>query len=665
MPTFVFGFCIALLLTARSGVLNYPLGLFALGALLGCLPIAYGLGGVAFVLPIVSGLHQQIKLLFGMNIVALPNPGFELLLGFFFVALIRLYKGRRSWFIFNPSPPIWGIFHLFLMFSTILAIGRNLWQDASVLSLKGIAFNLLNARQLGWHDSYFPLEALFSISLGMFLLPLISAHRNQVESITRKVLAGVLLAGVVSGLYAGFQYFFHIGYAKSSHGRGVQGFVPDLHAFASFMIIPLFVFIGLFLVKQKPTWKLLSSAGIVLCAFAIFGSGSRFAVFAVPIVIFGFLLVLLIRKIKRGWLYAAVLTPVLIAGGFWGLRNGYKSVDLDRIVQTIRQGTFDDYNRLFTYRLDIYRAALHMVQDYPLVGLGNGTFYRTGAIAGYSKSDYLLKVRGENAHNYFLQVLAELGVIGFVLWAWIVMRPLGVVRSQYDRILLAMLVAIALGNIFGHSLLVREFLFLAFIILGILWGKVPHHSPSTNEKGKATSGQKAMKRWMLALIAVCLLFAVTLEVKKSFDSPPFVYGTLCFREAPVTKDGWTSGFYVKKWPNPTSQDSIINLKYEHGHSDVGRRPLTVYFQALGPNKNLVYEQSLIHHSEVITNYTFELPAYIDASEVRYFAIKTSRCLIPRNLGINGDPRRLGINLKEISIESEVLRTLPDFLVQTE
>ena len=117
-------------------------------------------------------------------------------------------------------------------------------------------------------------------------------------------------------------------------------------------------------------------------------------------------------------------------------------------------------------------AALRMSRDFPVFGVGQGMFQtRSGA---YIDPAFRSTVPAENAHNNYLQVLAELGAVGFLLAAWTV---LGVVvprvrsarRSPADAAAagaMAGLLAFALTAIAGHPLLIFEVAVAFWLTLG-------------------------------------------------------------------------------------------------------------------------------------------------------------------------------------------------------
>jgi O-antigen ligase len=73
--------------------------------------------------------------------------------------------------------------------------------------------------------------------------------------------------------------------------------------------------------------------------------------------------------------------------------------------------------RAFSIRVEMARTAGRMIASHPVFGVGVGAFFaRSG---DYIAPAFREIVPRENAHNNFLQVLAELGIVGFVPFMWV------------------------------------------------------------------------------------------------------------------------------------------------------------------------------------------------------------------------------------------------------
>lgn len=101
------------------------------------------------------------------------------------------------------------------------------------------------------------------------------------------------------------------------------------------------------------------------------------------------------------------------------------------------------------YRISIYRASMDIIRDYFVGGLGIGGFNEVYFSYAYSAS------RAFHAHNTFLMVFLELGVIGFGLFMAILIFWVKTLVSAYfrckDRTYRVLLLAF-LGGVAGASL---------------------------------------------------------------------------------------------------------------------------------------------------------------------------------------------------------------------
>ncbi|UVL88870.1 O-antigen ligase family protein [Pseudomonas sichuanensis] len=74
-----------------------------------------------------------------------------------------------------------------------------------------------------------------------------------------------------------------------------------------------------------------------------------------------------------------------------------------------------------SYRPEIFQAAVQMISEHPLTGLGLGAFYRVHAVG----------LEFDHTHNMFTHVAVELGLPGMLLWTAVWLFALGeIVRAR-------------------------------------------------------------------------------------------------------------------------------------------------------------------------------------------------------------------------------------------
>lgn len=173
---------------------------------------------------------------------------------------------------------------------------------------------------------------------------------------------------------------------------------------------------------------------IFLAAFlpitAILMSGSRGVWLAFPLAI---ILVFLASSRKAKSLAVGVVPLIIIvvfiklilASGFISLNVTQRLSGLLSIEGTQEAGG----------RLGIYGVAVAMIKDNPILGVGWDNFSpRIGDWLGKSTFSYSYGVREEmSAHNSFLMVQSELGIIGtllFLLFLWTIFKKLFVIRND-------------------------------------------------------------------------------------------------------------------------------------------------------------------------------------------------------------------------------------------
>jgi O-antigen ligase len=131
-------------------------------------------------------------------------------------------------------------------------------------------------------------------------------------------------------------------------------------------------------------------------------------------------------------------------------------------------------------RVDMARVALTMARQHPLLGVGPGNFQTASRpfISPELAAMFPPAASGENAHNQFLQVLAELGVPGLVAFvavlltpfrsSWRALRPRG--GSVEGLALCAGTMALLISGLAGHPLLSPPVTLSFMLALGLTAG---------------------------------------------------------------------------------------------------------------------------------------------------------------------------------------------------
>ncbi|SDJ85584.1 O-antigen ligase family protein [Natronincola ferrireducens] len=135
------------------------------------------------------------------------------------------------------------------------------------------------------------------------------------------------------------------------------------------------------------------------------------------------------------------------------------------IPETIinRINVLDLNQQSFTTRVAYYRDSFKIFKNYPIFGAGGGAWH--GLYAKYQSEPYF----STEAHNYFLQTLVEVGVIGMLLMLVFLGMLLALfMMAVKNRRTMEMTILFAIGSLLTHSGLDFNFSYLSIPLF--MWG---------------------------------------------------------------------------------------------------------------------------------------------------------------------------------------------------
>lgn len=239
-------------------------------------------------------------------------------------------------------------------------------------------------------------------------------------------------------------------------------------------------------------------------------AGSYFAVFLTAVLVLGVLY-------RRGWLLLGVGPPVLIAFAFTQSRAAFGGVLVVVAVLSVmtlvrrRQlvlaataglllagvfgatwiathSTHRSGQMALAVRTEMLTVGLAMIREHPLVGVGIGRFLPASRrlITEDLPTLYQHYRTGENAHNNYLQIAAELGLPALAVFVWL-MASLWWPRPQQSRpaafpaertAVAAGIAAFLVSALAGHPLLIPQVAAAFFFALGLAAGLAPPLGPA-------------------------------------------------------------------------------------------------------------------------------------------------------------------------------------------
>jgi putative inorganic carbon (HCO3(-)) transporter len=185
-----------------------------------------------------------------------------------------------------------------------------------------------------------------------------------------------------------------------------EGINPNVMAGVLVVLLPFSM--GMLLFNWRHLgWAVRIAAGLAtfLMLLALYVTRSRGAVIGLSAAMF----VMVALRWRRGWLFGlAVSLSVVFAGWLLGP------------VRVVTALTTTPALSGLDVRLEVWSRALYMIQDFPFTGIGFGSFAQ---MANLLYPFYLVSPETliPHAHNLFLQVAVDLGLVGLVAWlaAWL------------------------------------------------------------------------------------------------------------------------------------------------------------------------------------------------------------------------------------------------------
>ena len=649
--------------------INTPALCLLFGFVTACLSMRLAIMGCVFALPLLPTFAWQFQIYTGYGrIQDVTGAGFDLIVGTLLGLCANSIWRRQTLHgrLVLPWPA--GLVIIILTVSVVIAITRNLHQTDSPFTLQGLLYNLMHLRSLGWHDDYRPLLDWAAYGIAFLLLalfiPALKDMPDRNDLIFKPLMAGLIIAALVGlrqSIFGAGLNTSQLTFRQGPFGYMALGFQPDLHAFGAHMLLGV---VGLFgyLYEKKNIWlRLLVIVGVApLCGLLLFLSKSKSSVVVAIFCVAALSAVWIFHRKKYFksvvlWFCLLSLTVILSMAIFTESWLNLLSI----ILSKFNLPDLGILNLKLSYRPEVYLAAIRMFSLFPFAGLGQSEFYHQSANHDLTGSLFLsYEQNGENAHNYFLQTLVENGLLGF--GAFLVLFAYPMLRATNKRALmpgLIALIAVFGGNLFSHSMLVREHLLLAACFLALMYATV-----ASNE-GSSTNGQplrlhterrpgsalRPLHVWLLQpkTILAFTLIAMLLIAKETYQSltgTTFDTDTQCAQTRRLERDGWTAGRYL--WDVPVgAQGAVVNLATTQ--PDVAKRPLPATLAVW-------YDQRLLIKKELRLNQTGPQSIAIDLPDGRLatpddyqIELKVQRCFVPRNFGMGGDGRRLGVRIDSV------------------
>jgi O-antigen ligase len=628
----------------------------------------WALSLIIFSLPLLPGLHIQLSHIRSPAVPYFINyPGIDIIVGYT-IGLLALRLADKSNGMKLQLLPLWpaGLVLLVTTASTAVAVWRNLDQINSGFSFAGLLNNALRFKLIDRLNDYFPVVDLLVYAVALLFFALVVQALKQAQNANEIIFKPLVLGSAFAALWGIMQAITSFGlplitieYRPAGIGFGAIGFQPDIHAFGAHMLVGTVGLLGYLLLPHSRPYRNAIILVLALCCGALILSKSRASAFLFVAATAVYLILLLkqlnltTRVLQVLACFGLVVLVVAFSQSFAWLQ------EINAALESANSTWFQKINQISRYRLEIFTAALRMFAAVPFFGIGSGNFFRASRHQDFSGTAWFIAEGGENAyidleggdhaHNYFLQTLVEMGLLGFLVCAFFFLYPL-IFRAAGSHLRPAIwaLVAIALGNVYSHSLIIRDNLFLLAAVSALLYAEACCLAKVGQMRTSLSSKYQALFKTPGFLLCGFLLLSglAVKEVIGSFNPPLISVGNECMRPTQaIGADGWSSGIY--KVEVSTSASQLLLHIDQFGGAELGE-PRTLKLAWYSSARKLLGEQSYQINPEILASgvqITAKLPATVKISSNLITAVLTyDACDTPANHSFSGDHRRLAFKV---------------------
>lgn len=373
------------------------------------------------------------------------------------------------------------------------------------------------------------------------------------------------------------------------------GLFLDGNVFGVLMAVLIPVLFALTL-DQRGRVRVLAAAGAAACLLCVWGSGSRTALLAATCCLSPLVVVWASARSVAARLAGVVGVAVLAVGFGVAVWAGQLS-GLSARTQLLLERSWSTDMPVVEYlwnRDGFGTAAVRMIEEHPIVGVGVGTFHIL--VRDYSRLDNpSMGLSGDNAQNWLRHVVAEHGVLGsagVVLFAILLVGSM-LRRTPAGLLVRSLMVRSAIIGLGAASLMgvptQHAFVLVVFLTL-VVWHELLTREP--------VSRPPAVRQWGWGLaVALAVIFAVgTLQAAR---------GDLRVSHRAI-RFGWPYyvGYYGLEQPRPdlsfrwtephakaafAAERGYLKLTYWIRHADAEVNPVRVRFWR---NGELVIDERL-------------------------------------------------------------------------
>ncbi len=203
------------------------------------------------------------------------------------------------------------------------------------------------------------------------------------------------------------------------------GLLFNANALGSYLLFSLPIGMVLLLEAKGLKIKIALSFGTLLIgiSFILTFSYTGWVSFLIPLIILGFVYrkkIFSTKNVVSGFGIALILLAIVISIRYVQYKDFGKAAKLYETISA--SGAAFSFHQ----RIEFNRAALNMSSDYPFTGVGLSAYQQM-----YPRYTRTIYEQPRYVHNYYLQTLAEIGFVGFIVFVWFIVALLRKTRTAF------------------------------------------------------------------------------------------------------------------------------------------------------------------------------------------------------------------------------------------
>ena len=328
---------------------------------------------------------------------------------------------------------------------------------------------------------YLAKACVFSAIFWMVITLVNSRHR--LEWLAKAIVLSGLLQAIAGIILMATGTTFEMFFVSMANVRGHGTFVSP-NNFAGYLELTLAIGVGLMIAKldgrQSENWrqrlhgwlallfseKILLRVALIIMVVGLVASRSRMgnAAFFASLLLTGVFTVIFSKHAARTtviFIASLIVLDVVIIGGVVGVEKVVQRIENTNVQESTKVKHVDVVHPVMIEekvlqelspeesveeRTRAARSSLGIVRDFPWLGVGGGTFH---LILPHYKPMNLLPGFWDHAHNDYVEIASEVGLVGFLLMMMLVLsslwRSLKLLRGSSDQLRLGMAFASLMG----------------------------------------------------------------------------------------------------------------------------------------------------------------------------------------------------------------------------